>query len=120
LIVIDHDDLIVGSSERDGSLLEVVLALRTFRVLEDLAQGRLADVEIGVSLEMPRLHFAICLECHGCVSSRVAPSAIVTSKWVTSPRTPAGIAMPVPSTGPSGVRAGTAQADQARIHPAIP
>ena len=39
---------------------------------------------------------------------------------VTSPRTPAGTAMPVPSPGPFDVRTDTAQADQARIHPAIP
>ena len=58
-VVVDHGDLLDGPSERDRALPKVILAPRALRVLEHLAEGGLADVEVGGPLEVVRAHLLV-------------------------------------------------------------
>jgi hypothetical protein len=55
LVRIDHDDPIVGPAKRRRASPKRVLTLRALDVLDDLPHRRLADVQVGVALEVMRL-----------------------------------------------------------------
>ena len=94
------------------ALLQAYWRCVPLRVLKDLPEQRLSDVEIGVTFEVARLYLAVGISRHGCASVRVAVRAIVTSSRVTSPRRPAGSASDDPRVGIQSGR-GATQADQA-------
>jgi hypothetical protein len=77
-IGIDDDDLIETPPQRHGPLTQSILALGTLGILQDLAQRRLAHVEIGVSLQVSCLHFRVCLTHHGRLSLAVASVMLAT------------------------------------------
>ncbi len=65
-VVVDHMDPFGRPARRHGAIAQSILTLGALNVLGDLAQGRLADVEIGIAgqvvggdLEIRQVH-----ECH--------------------------------------------------------
>src|SRR5277367_3763908 len=71
-------------------LAETVLPLGTLGIFKNLAQRRLADVEIGVSLEMPGIHLLVCGACHE-VASCCRQRIMLASKVVICGRTSPGM-----------------------------
>jgi hypothetical protein len=51
-VAVDHDDSFLRPTEGDSILLERILTLGAFCVFEYLSNRRLADIEIGVSLQV--------------------------------------------------------------------
>src|SRR5437763_8476363 len=55
LVAVDHDDPIIGPSERRRTRAKRVLTLRALDVLDDLLHRRLPNVQVRSTLEMMRL-----------------------------------------------------------------
>src|SRR5262249_1473314 len=58
---VNDDDLIAHPSQRLCPPLQIVLPGRTFPIFMDLAERRLADVQISLSPQMFRSHLAGCV-----------------------------------------------------------
>jgi hypothetical protein len=68
-ITIDDDDLLRGPAQSQGMLPESILTLGTLRVLEDLTDRRLPDIQVSVALEMVGSHLVMSIGSHGVTSS---------------------------------------------------
>jgi hypothetical protein len=89
---IDHDHLLLAPPERDGASLQGILALGAFAILQHLAQGRLAHVQIGIALEVAGLDFGVDEVAHIGLS-RVLANTMVARMSITGWCTPAGRAV---------------------------
>lgn len=58
-VVVDNEHLSFRPAELVGTLDQRILPLGTFFVAQDLLQGRLADVHIGIALQMGRRDFRV-------------------------------------------------------------
>src|SRR5207249_1177466 len=76
---VDDDDAVCRPPERHGALPERVLALGALGVLDDLPDGRLADVEVGVALEVQGRDLLVRLGGHAFVSFSWLPSTMLAS-----------------------------------------
>ena len=56
LVDVDDHDLLAPPAERDGPAPQVVLAAGGFGVVDDLIEGRLADIQVGVAAQVIRAH----------------------------------------------------------------
>jgi hypothetical protein len=60
-ITIDDDDLFGAPAQSHSVLAESILPLRAFRVLEDLANRRLPNVQVGVAFQVTRIYFLVSI-----------------------------------------------------------
>ena len=63
-------------TEGDRALAQIVLSLRALGVLEDLVQGRLPDIQVGVAFEMARRDLVVCSLAHAPTSAAAAPTIV--------------------------------------------
>jgi hypothetical protein len=100
---VDDDDAILRPAEGDGPLAEAVLALGALGILEDLPHGRLADIEIGVPLEMTGGDFLGGVGIHRPGSFRwpraTLTSTRTTAVWISFATRGAAPGWPADATG---------------------
>jgi hypothetical protein len=77
-------------------LAQPILPLGAFGVFEDLAKSGLADVKIGVSLQVACVHFLVCHACHG-IASCCRERMMLASSVVICERMSTGIASSAPA-----------------------
>lgn len=64
-IAVNDDNALRGPAQGNSVLAQSVLRLGAFGVFENLAKRGLADVKIGVPLQVTNVHFLVCDACHG-------------------------------------------------------
>src|SRR3954466_13167978 len=115
---VDHDDPLERPAERDRALPQVVLPLGALLILEHLAQGRLADVQVRIALEMASFDLRAGLAADPAVTSCVIVRTIVARTSMTSRWWVSGIGTSR-SSGAESIVAGATEA-HAAIQAAIP
>jgi len=81
-VAVDDDDALHRPAQGNRLLAQSVLTLGAFGIFEHLAKRGLADVKVGVSLQVPGVHFLVCDACHGvasCCRERIMLASSVVS-----------------------------------------
>jgi hypothetical protein len=118
-IAVDDDDVLNGPAQGNGMLAQSVLPLRAFGIFEHLAKRGLADVKIGIPLQVPGIHFLVCKVNHG-VASCCRERIMLASRLVNCDRISRGmVSWPLKTERVSGSTSPT-HSDQASIQAVMP
>src|SRR5436309_2931529 len=118
-IGINHDHLFDRPTEGDRLLAQGILPLGTLAVLEHLAQARLPDVEVGVTLEVAGTHLLLPLVSHDRASCRGRVNMLARIRVSCARIAEGSGAVSGTATADGGCRS-FVHSDQARIHAVIP
>src|SRR5438093_7428256 len=118
-IGVNHDDLFDRPTECDRLLAQGILPLGTLGVLEHLAQARLPDIEVGVTLEVACAHLLLPIVSHRRASCRWRVNMLARMR-VSCARTAEGSGATSSTEEAEGVCGSFVHSNHARIHAVIP